>query len=457
MDLYAQDSRSKRSRKRPRGVGGTPPQPGGSRALGRERVGEALGAWQGREVRIARGFAECRGLSTERLEDLYQETALALLTRPYASEEHLRNALRHGIKQRALNLHRDERRHAQILAQSAPSLQRVAESRASQGDPEPAALLDQDRLIVREFLTELSPIEQSVFWLIAEGKRYRAIAPELAIPVNEARKASRSCERKRERFQLLYDTGRLCGYRAATIRALQSGELTSAELARRAFAHLERCRRCRAEHKTNAQRLRRAFQGQAASLLPLPALLGRLGWLWHPWRGASIHAQRVLERWMSPGSGTGGARERAATLIAGGGAGAKLTAGVVTVAVIAGGAVGATHALQHPATRAHHHSAGAPARIPTGSVEIHPLPDANAGVQLAWPHRSTTLAPGSARAVGRRDPGAGENPAVKAAEREFALAGMRSAAAGTRPPAAHAVVAGREAAQREFGIEPGGR
>ena len=54
--------------------------------------------------------------------------------------------------------------------------------------------------------------------------QYRAIAPVLGIPVNEARNTARACERKRERFQLLYDTGRLCGYRAQTIQALQNGE-----------------------------------------------------------------------------------------------------------------------------------------------------------------------------------------------------------------------------------------
>src|SRR5207302_6981254 len=150
--------------------------------------------------------------------------------------EHLRNALRHGIKHRALNMHRDTRRRSQILAQSAPSIQRVAESRASHAGPEEAALAEHDRLIVREFLTELDELEQRVFWLIADGMRYRAIASALQIPVNEARNAARSCERKRQRFQLLYDTGRLCGYRAATIQALQARELTSEELARRAFA-----------------------------------------------------------------------------------------------------------------------------------------------------------------------------------------------------------------------------
>jgi RNA polymerase sigma factor (sigma-70 family) len=145
-----------------------------------EWVGELLGEWQPTELRIARGFAECRGLGTEQLEDLYQDTALALLTRPYGSEEHLRNALRHGIKHRALNLHRDTRRRSQILAEHAPSMQRIAESRESHTGPDEAALSEQDRLIVKEFLTELDELEQRVFWLIAEGMlpRDRLRAPD---------------------------------------------------------------------------------------------------------------------------------------------------------------------------------------------------------------------------------------------------------------------------------------
>ena len=59
----------------------------------RARVGEALGEWQAAEVAAAWRYPQCRGLSDAQLEDLYQETVLALLNRPFFSEEHLRNAL----------------------------------------------------------------------------------------------------------------------------------------------------------------------------------------------------------------------------------------------------------------------------------------------------------------------------------------------------------------------------
>jgi DNA-directed RNA polymerase specialized sigma24 family protein len=303
---------------------------------------------------------ECRGLSKEQLEDIYQETTLALYSRPYDSEEHLRNALRDGIKKRALRLHRDEHRHGQIRARSAPGLRLMAETREEQTAPEPAVLAKEDRLIALEFKTELDEDEQRVFAWLVEGLQYRAVASVLNIPVNEARNTARSCERKRERFQLLYDTGRLCGYRAQTILALQNGEATSEVLAERAFAHLESCGHCRLEHRTNAKRLRRSFRDQAAALLP-PVFIGHLGWL----SRLGLRARLLLHRLGidTVPVGQGGVRERAVALLAGGGVGAKVAVGVVTVGVLAGGAV-ATHVLEQSPSPHRHHVARSAAAAP---------------------------------------------------------------------------------------------
>jgi RNA polymerase sigma factor (sigma-70 family) len=331
---------------------------GRQRAFGSQRPGQILGEWQKRELRIARGFAECRGLTTEQLEDLYQETALALYRRAYDSEEHLRNALRDGIKKRALRLHRDERRHGRIVARGTPGFRVMAEAREREGAPELAALAREDRLIAGEFTTELTEQERRVFGGLVEGMAYRAIGTALGIPENEARKIARACDRKRERFQLLYDTGRLCGYRAQTIHALQNGESTSEELAERAFAHLESCAHCRLEHKTNAKRLRRSFRDQAAALLP-PLFIGNLGRFTRLGVRARLLAHRLGID--SAPIGQGSVRERAVALLAGGGVGAKVAVGVVTVGVIAGGAV-ATHVLeQSPAPHRQHVAASAAA------------------------------------------------------------------------------------------------
>jgi RNA polymerase sigma factor (sigma-70 family) len=209
-----------------------------SSGLGFDRIAQLLGRWQTTELRAAKNFAECRGLPEAQLEDVYQDTAIALLSRAYASEQHLRNALRHGVRHRALNAHRNARRRGEILTEHAPSLYRTA--RASEVAPGDAALARQDRLIVREFLSELDPLERRVFVLSAEGLRYRAIATALAIPVNEARRVTRSCERKRARFQLLYESGRLGGYRAVAGGTLGSAD-GAPQLSEQTRAHVAAC------------------------------------------------------------------------------------------------------------------------------------------------------------------------------------------------------------------------
>jgi RNA polymerase sigma factor (sigma-70 family) len=336
------------------------PKPGGGRLLTAGQVAELLGKKrQRRELRIARSFTECRGLSDEQLEELYQQTTIALLRRllrhPYQDEKHLCDALHRGIKQRALNLHRDERRHREILASNAPGVRALERARASDDEPEQLALAREDRLVINEFLAELTPQERPVFWLMTEGMKYNRIAKALPTPisVNEARNMVASCERKRERFQLLHDSGRLCGYRAGTIKALLEGQAVSEQLVQLAAAHLQACAHCRAEHKTNAQRLRRAFQRQVAALLP-PILAT------HPdaqTRGiqARLLAQRIRLDWISHVAQSG-PRERVAVLLGGGGTSAKLAAGIVTAAVIAGSTIAATHSPAHHRTRPRTHT-----------------------------------------------------------------------------------------------------
>ena len=443
MAVGARKPGGRRPRSSGTGKTAAAPRHGAQRELGFARSAQLLGEWQPGEVRIARGFAECRGLGREQLEDLYQETALALITRPYHDEEHLRNALRKGLKNRALNLHRDERRRGEILSQRAPEIELRAQAGADHATPEQVALARQDRLIVSEFLTELTDVEQRVFMLLAEGMRYRRIGPLLGIAINEARNAMRSCERKRERFQLLYDTGRLCGFRARTIRALQSGEATSEELAERAFAHLAVCPRCQAEHSTSAERLRTAFQRQAAGLLPLPWLGAHLGFATRAALRARVAVHRVLA-WAPTGSGS--VRERVVALAARGGAGAKAVAAALTVAVIAGGSIGATRLLEHPRARPAHH-------VLVPSPPAPPLATHGPPVRTrVVPARTTTVlrrpAPSSARrpvhAPGRVVANVARPIDRSALERYepggFAYLGVptSSAPAAVDPPAAHA-------------------
>jgi RNA polymerase sigma factor (sigma-70 family) len=398
MDTWLRRSGASRPNGRRAGPVALPSTPGGGPGLASERVGQVLGERQAHELRIARSFAECSGLSAEQLEDIYQETAVALLGGRFQREEHLRNALRDGIKHRALNLYRDERRREEILTHSGAGLHVMAHVSEDQHSPERVALVHQDRAIVSEFLTELSALEQRVFWLIAEGMKYRGIAAVLGIESTDAHNAARACERKRERFQLLYDTGRLCGFRAATIQALQGGERTSEELAVRAFAHLDACAHCRAEHRTNARRLRHSFRDQAAALLP-PVLVGHLGWL----ARLGVRARTLQHRLAADGLplGQSGVRERAAALLTSSGV-AKVATGVVTVAVIAGGTIGVTHVLERPpAHRPHHATPSAAARtratLPAAQlVGALPAPSLGASAQrtVRSPRRPGPSSPG---------------------------------------------------------------
>jgi RNA polymerase sigma factor (sigma-70 family) len=358
-------------------------------SFGFDRLAQLLGGWQAAELRAARGFPECRGLSAAQLEDLYQDTALALLSRSYASEEHLRNALRHGMRRRALNMHRDQRRRREILAEHAPTIQREAE--ATQTRPEDAALAAQDRLLAKEFLAELEPLERQVFALSAEGLRYRAIATALRIPVNEARTAARSCERKRARFQLLYETGRLCGYRAAMIATLKTHHGSRAAV-EQAKAHLAACSACRTALGGSAgQPTRRAVRAGA--------LLGVLSIGWG---------------WLRRATGAGGL-------------GAKATAAVITAAVVAGGTLGADngrhpHRPEHPQHR-HVTRAVRPPAVPWHARRDEASRSTTGAERHAGRHAEPSRPSSRVAPVGGQLVAVPEEPAAQAdaAQREFGL------------------------------------
>lgn len=308
------------------------------------RVGEILGTALASEIRMARGFKECSGLSREEVEDLYQETALALLHRSYRNEEHLLRALRIGLRQRALNVHRDRRRRREILSAAAPGMQAITAAREAERGPEPQALAREDRLVVAEFLSELDPLERRLFWLASEGVRYRSAAAALGMAVNEVRNAWRGYERKRERFQVLYESGRVCGYRAVTVRALREDGVRGEELEARARAHLAACSRCRLGRHAQRPGRRITFDSAAAALLPVPtALAGAAGRRWP--RAATAH--RLIHSWLS-GRVLGGAS-------------AKAGATVLAAAVLAGTGPGRGIAT-HPHTLGNH-------RVPARRVQ----------------------------------------------------------------------------------------
>ena len=337
---------------------------------------------------------------------------LALLRLPYYNEKHLCDALREGIKKRALNLHRDERGHEKILADNAPAIHAAQQARSADQTPEQLALAREDRLLITQS-PSYGPNEMHVFWLVTEGMGYDRIAKILKIEANEARNTVAACERKRERFQKLHDSGRLCGYRAATIKALLEGQAASPELVGLAVAHVARCARCQAEHETNAKRLRRVFEEQAAALIP-PAFTTHLGWLTRSSIQSRTLAQRLYPDWFSVGQG--GARERAADVPGGRRRERQTSRRIATVAVIAGAGITATHALEHHQRHPHHHPAASATNLARATLPVElalPSLPAPAGTAVL-PHESRHAAARHRGAPGHVVPSAHEatRPAI---------------------------------------------
>ena len=323
------------------------------------RVAELLDSWRAGE--LERFSREWRTLSYAELEDLYSETTIALLARPYRREGHLRLALREGMQYRALNAYNAALRHREIIAESEQGVSALQAARSAEETPEQIALAHQDELLLNELVRELTPFQQQVFDLTTEGKRYKKIAEALGVSTAQARSATRACESKGRTFLLLYESGRLCGYRTETIKAIQTGGTASEDLAELAIAHLENCPHCRAEHRTNGARLRQRFNEQASALMP-PALIVRWSLFTH-----SSRARAITRFLPDAGAGREVLRERAGAVIATGGVGAKLAVTALIGAAVVAGGINASHVLEHqPARRARPHLASP--RAPQATV-----------------------------------------------------------------------------------------
>lgn len=333
-----------------------------------------LARWRSREIARARRFRESVGAGHTEIEDIYDATVTALLERSedYQSEEHLRNALHYGIKVRALNLHRDRRTHTVVLERAAPLFHSDGQDRAWRAQPERAAIAREDDELAGEFIAELDQLERQVFALMADGRSWRAIATALSIPETRARSATRSCERKRKRFVTLYSTGRLCGYRSTTIGRLLAGQLDSEQAYRQARAHLRRCAQCRRQHRISAVELEQSFGQRIRVLLPPLVVLPARHWLRAATHAIGLRAVRLAQRCPTPQDTV---HERVIQAAAGTGAGVKIAACALSVAVIAGGAVGISGSLEgHTHHHRHVRHSAPPAHV--ASVPVAPAPAA---------------------------------------------------------------------------------
>lgn len=307
-------------------------------------VPELLLLWRDAELAVAQ--SQFKRLGREDLEDAYDETADVLRQREHESELHLLNGLRLGLRLRALRLIRDYNTRVRVVSEAAQSVYAEAEYQAWFEQPEQVLLAREDEVVVSEFIADLTPQEQRVFVLISNGLSWRAIATSLDVPETEARSLTRSCERKRERFLTLYQSGRLCGHRSHTIDLLLAGEELGELAVEQALAHLHHCRGCQAEHKITGQQLRARFDQGALALLPVPLLaVDHASWLDR--LQAVLHRPvRMFERFYV---GNGTVRGRA---IEGAAGGAVAVKAAITVGVIA--LTGAAIEVHHIVSPSHH-------------------------------------------------------------------------------------------------------
>jgi DNA-directed RNA polymerase specialized sigma24 family protein len=318
-----------------------PPHPMRSPAGDGVDVPVLLARWRRRELRLARSFKECSRATTTELEELLDSTTLVLLDKHYDTPEHLRAALHRGIKMRALRLHRDRVTRHNTLEAAAHAQHAEENARAWEQDPHHLLITQEDDLIIGEFLAELTPSERNVFVLVAEGRSWRAIATHLALPENQARNTVRACERKRERFLTLYETGRLCGYRSQTITTLLTGNPSSELALDQALAHLRHCHTCQTHHHTTEAQFRAAFDRRALALLPLPLLPPTDPGVFDRVYGFLTRNARALR---TPHAGI---RDRLIETASGVGAVGKITAGVLSATVLAAGAASTKHPAHH--------------------------------------------------------------------------------------------------------------
>ncbi len=341
-----------------------------------------------RELTLAEGYRECRGLSRDQLEDLFQDTAIKLLDRPFTDALHLYRALRIGIKKRALNVHRNERARRATHIRRALDIQTLAHAQAGESDPERILLASEDKYLIKEFATELSPNEQRLLRLTAEGVSTRRLAKALEVSPEQLYAIKVTYERKRENYTTLYNTGRLCGFRSATITRLKEHQTTSPQLAERAIAHLQNCPRCRAEHQITARRLRHTFEQKAAALLPLPAILTQrspltrlLSRIKHP----AHHHQKISQLHASQ------AHSRLAMILANTSTTTRI-ATPIAATLLTAGAIGATHALTQTAPHPHQ-----PPAITLPALRLPPaIPS-----RLARATQVLTLLPNRTKALSR--------------------------------------------------------
>jgi hypothetical protein len=241
-------------------------RPGG--LLAPEHIGELLAAWHPAVIaELARTRLWTNGAAGE-LDSAYWEVAAALVSRSYASEEHLRNALFRGLSLRGMAFWRRAMADAdREVAAPAESLAAIPDERAV--DHHELAERSHELALALEFLSELQPAERDTWTLAhAQGLSQRETATRLGVTLLDVKRHLYHATHKLQRFRVVVEHDRLCARRASVIVQLATGHADRQD-AGMARAHLNRCSSCRERY--------RSLREQVTATQTEPAAAQRLG------------------------------------------------------------------------------------------------------------------------------------------------------------------------------------
>jgi RNA polymerase sigma factor (sigma-70 family) len=229
-----------------------------------DEIAAALERWRPQVLREMREQRLWRGASDAELEDQFQDVALVLCARDFASKEHLRRALWMGLGFRAKDFWKAARRREVPVALFFDEV--IGDDRADAIEDDAAA--SADRRFIDDCLSELDPRERDVYKL-SKGEQLsrRRIAKTLHLSEAEVLRVLYRAQRKIDQVAVLAVAGRLCGRRRPAVASLARGQARGLTL-EQARAHLSHCPSCLLAFRAQ----RAALSRDVASALPLPVL-----------------------------------------------------------------------------------------------------------------------------------------------------------------------------------------
>jgi RNA polymerase sigma factor (sigma-70 family) len=343
-----------------------------------------------------------RGAGAAECEDQFQDVALILWSRQFASEEHLRRALWTGLGFRARDFWKSARRREVPVGEFFEDV--VGDDRTER--VEDAAVLAADKRCVDDCLSELDPRERAVYRLIKGDELSRCrVAKRLGLGESDVLRALYSAQRKIDQVVVLFVAGRLCGRRRPAVISLARAEAQGSALAQ-ARAHLAHCPDCLLAFREQ----RAALGRRVASVLPVPAVAAstrgpeRIVALVDHVRSAPAAAKRQLYE-LAGRRGPGAGPEEALAGAGGAALGTKVVVGLCVGAAAGGGALCVGQLGIFPARSAHHSALAANRRHPQhtrarakAAIAQAPAPAAQPQPTPAPPGASTPTTPSPAPA-----------------------------------------------------------